>query len=103
MAAHCLRARIAAVPYTIQTVLTANGTPFTELAHLRRGAAQQQAAQQPEGLSLIHAYEDACERHGIKHRLTTPGHPRAKGQSERMNRPCKMPPANVRTPKATSP
>jgi hypothetical protein len=35
VAAHVLRALMAAVPYTRKTVLTANGTQFTALAHVR--------------------------------------------------------------------
>jgi hypothetical protein len=49
MAADCLRARIAAVPDQIHTVLTDHGRPFTGLAHVPRGAEQPQDAQPPEG------------------------------------------------------
>jgi transposase InsO family protein len=89
IAANFLRALIAAVPYKIHTVLTDNGTQFTELARFRRGAAKQQEAQHPEGLSLMHAFDYACEQHGIEHRLTKPGHPWTNGQVERMNRTLK--------------
>jgi hypothetical protein len=37
IAADFLRALVAAVPYKIHTVLTDNGTQFTELAHFREG------------------------------------------------------------------
>jgi transposase InsO family protein len=84
-----LRALIATVPYTIHTVLTDNGTQFTELAHFRRGAAKPQEAQHPEGLYLMHAFDDACEQQGIEHRITKPGHPWTNGQVERMNRTLK--------------
>jgi hypothetical protein len=66
--------------------LTDNGTQFTELAHVRRGAEQPPEAQHPEGLSLMHAFDYACEQHGIEHRLTKPGHPWTNGHVERMNR-----------------
>jgi hypothetical protein len=89
IAANFLRALIAAVPYTIHTVLTDNGTPFTELTHFRKGADQQEDVQHPEGFYLIHAFDDACEQHGIEHRLTQPGHPRTNGQVERMHRTLK--------------
>jgi transposase InsO family protein len=89
IAANFLRARIAAVPYTIHTVLTDNGTQFTELVHFRTGAKKQQKAQHPEGLYLIHAFDYACEQYGIEHRLTKPGHPWTNGQVERMNRTLK--------------
>jgi transposase InsO family protein len=86
IAANFLRALITAVPYKIHTVLTDNGTQFTELAHFRSGADKQQEAQHPEGLYLMHAFDYACEQHGIEHRLTKPGHPWTNGQVERMNR-----------------
>jgi transposase InsO family protein len=89
IAANFLRALIAAVPYKIHTVLTDHGTPFTELAHFRKGAEQQQEAQHPEGLYLMHAFDDACEQHGVEQRLTKPGHPWTNGQVERMNRTLK--------------
>jgi transposase InsO family protein len=89
IAANFLRALIAAVPYTIHTVLTDNGTQFTELAHFRTGADQQDDVQHPEGLYLMHAFDYACEQHGIEHRLTKPGHPWTNGQVERMNRTLK--------------
>jgi transposase InsO family protein len=89
IAANFLRALIAAVPYTIHTVLTDNGTPCTELAHFRKGADQQEDVQHPEGVYLLHAFDDACEQHGIEHRLTKPGHPWTNGQVERMNRTLK--------------
>jgi transposase InsO family protein len=87
MAANCLRAVIAAVPDTIHTVWTDHGTPFTALAHLRRGAAQPHDAPPPEGLSLRHACDDAWEPHGIEPRLTIPGQPWTNGPVERLNRP----------------
>jgi transposase InsO family protein len=89
IAANGLRALIAAVPYTIHTVLTDNGPPCTELAHFRNGVEKQEAVQHPEGLYRIHAFDDACEQHGIAHRFTQPGHPWTNGQVERMNRTLK--------------
>jgi hypothetical protein len=59
------------------------------LAHCRKGTEQQQEAQQPEGLYLIHAFDDAGEQQGLEHRLTKPGHPWTKGQVERMHRTLK--------------
>jgi transposase InsO family protein len=77
------------VPDTIHTVLTDHGTPFTALTHFRTGADQPAKVQHPEGLSLIHAFDDACEPHGIEPRLTKPSHPWTNGQVERMNRTLK--------------
>jgi transposase InsO family protein len=89
IAANFLRALIAAVPYTIHTVLTDNGTPFIELTHCRTGADQPEEVQHPEGLYLLHAVDDACEQAGLEPRLTKPGHPWTHGQVERMNRTLK--------------
>jgi transposase InsO family protein len=89
IAANCLRALSAAVPSTLHTVLTDHGPPFTELAHCRKGADQQDDVQHPEGLSLRPAVDDAWEPHGIEHRLTKPGPPWTNGQVERMNRTLK--------------
>jgi transposase InsO family protein len=43
----------------------------------------------PEGVSLLQAFDDACEQAGIAHRPTTPGHPWTNGQVARMNRTLK--------------
>jgi transposase InsO family protein len=86
IAATFLRALIAAVPYRLHTVVTDHGTPFPERAHFRRGAEQPQEAQQPEGVSLMQAVDDAGEQHGSEHRLTKPGHPWTNGQVECLNR-----------------
>jgi transposase InsO family protein len=75
IAANCLHALLAAVPDTIHTVLTDNGTPFTALAHFRTGADTQEDVQHPEGFYRMPAFDDACEHAGIEHRLTQPGHP----------------------------
>jgi transposase InsO family protein len=69
--------------------LTDNGTQCTELAHFRTGADQQDDVQHPEGLYLMPAFDDACEPHGIEHRLTKPGHPWTTGQVARRNRTLK--------------
>jgi hypothetical protein len=79
IAAHFRRALLAAAPDTIHTALPDHGTPCTELTHCRTGADQQEEVQHPEGLYLIHAVDDACEPHGLEHRLTKPGHPWTKG------------------------
>ena len=89
LAANFLHALIVALPYKIHTVLTANGTQFTELAHFRKGAEQQKEGQHPKGLYLIHAFDYACEQNDIEHCLTKPGHPWTHGQVERMNRTLK--------------
>jgi transposase InsO family protein len=86
LAATCRRARIAAVPSRPPTVVTDHGTPGTALAPFRRGAAQPQEAQQPHGVDLMPAVDDAGEPQGRDHRLTKPGQPWTNGQVERLNR-----------------
>jgi Integrase core domain len=89
IAANFLRALIAAMPDKSHTGLTANGTQCPVLTHFRPGADQQEDVPHPEGLYLIPAVDDACEPHGIEHRLTKPGHPWTNGQVDRMNRTLK--------------
>ncbi|MBI0539531.1 IS481 family transposase [Roseomonas sp. KE2513] len=89
IASNFLRALAAAVPYRIHTVLTDNGTHFTEPggegwtpADIRQMLARNQPF-------LCHAFEFACAELNIEHRLTKPRHPRTNGQVERMNRTIK--------------
>ena len=74
-AAQFLRNLIAAIPYTIQTVLTDNGIPFTHRACDR--------------YAFEHIFERVCREHGIAHRLTKVKPPWTNGQVERMNRTIK--------------
>ncbi len=89
VAADFLRRLAGAVPYRIHTVLTDNGTHFTEPtgggwkpADIRR----MRAAGEP---FRCHAFELACADLEIEHRLTKPNHPWTNGQVERMNRTLK--------------
>jgi hypothetical protein len=70
------------VPYKIRTAVTDNGTQFTALAHCRYSVETQEEVRHPEGLSVLDAFDDACEQTGIKHRLTKPG---TLGQTARSN------------------
>jgi len=86
VAANFLRALIAAVPYRVHTVLTDNGTHFTEPTgdgwtpkDIKQMLANKQAF-------LCHAFEFACAELNVEHRLTKPRHPWTNGQVERMNR-----------------
>ena len=93
VAADFLRALVAAVPYTIHTVLTDNGTQFVDCtptnAEAEAAAEAYWAAREEPRIYLVHAFAHACEQHGIEHRLTKPRCPWTNGQVERMNRTLK--------------
>ena len=93
IAADFLRALVAAVPYTIHTVLTDNGTQFVDTTppnpEVEAKAEAIWAARGEPRLYLVHAFAHACEQHGIEHRLTKPRCPWTNGQVERMNRTIK--------------
>jgi transposase InsO family protein len=82
VAATFLKVLVKAVPYRIHTVLTDNGIQFTDTS----------VAKYPRKL---HAFDMACRRFGIEHRLTRPYHPWTNGQAERTIRTLKD--ATVRT------
>ena len=94
-AADFLQALIELVPYKIHTVLTDNGTHFTSPGSGGSAAADIKSALERGELFRAHAFEVACARHDIDHRLTKPNHPWTNGQVERMNRTIKE--ATVRT------
>jgi transposase InsO family protein len=84
-----LRALIAAVPYKVHTVLTDNGTHFTDPTgdawtpdEIKQMLARKQ-------LFRAHSFELACAQNDVEHRLTKPRHPWTNGQVERMNRTLK--------------
>ena len=88
-AADFLRRLIDAVPYKIHTLLTDNGTHFTTPGNKRSAAAEIKAAIEKGEPFRAHAFELACAKAGIDHRLTKPNHPWTNGQVERMNRTIK--------------
>ncbi len=77
------------MPYTIDTVLTDNGTHFTSPANACSAAADIRRAMDHGEQLLAHAFEYACAQNHIDHRLTRPRHPWTNGQVERMNRTLK--------------
>lgn len=89
VAADFLRHLVAAAPYKVHTVLTDNGTHFTD----PRGATWCPAEIKDfiaQGKPFrAHAFEYACAQCDIDHRLTKPRHPWTNGQVERMNRTIK--------------
>ncbi len=84
-----LRALIKAVPYTIHTVLTDNGTHFTSPGNVCSAAADIRRAMDNHEQFRAHAFEYACAQNHVDHRLTRPRHPWTNGQVERMNRTLK--------------
>jgi transposase InsO family protein len=88
-AADFLFALIKAVPYKIHTVLTDNGTHFTDPGG-ETWTPSEIKQMLAEGRPFrAHAFEFACARADIDHRLTKPKHPWTNGQVERMNRTIK--------------
>ncbi|BFU93150.1 MAG: hypothetical protein NTAFB01_43370 [Nitrospira sp.] len=71
-AAQFLRTLIATVPYTIHTILTDTGIPFT--------------TRQTDRYAFPPIFARVCLEHDTAHRLTKPNHPWTNGQVERMNR-----------------
>ena len=89
VAGNFLRALVEAVPYKVHTVLTDNGTHFTEPSGdgwTPEDIKQMLARKAP---FRCHSFELACAQLDIAHRLTKPRHPWTNGQVERMNRTIK--------------
>lgn len=84
-AAELLHRLIEAVPYRIHTVLNDNGTQFTTPGSKRSAVTEIRAAIEAGEVFRAHAFELACARADIDHRLTKPNHPWTNGQVERMN------------------
>ena len=88
-AADFLRRLTDFLPFRIHIVLTDNGTHFTTPGNVRSAAQDIREAIHRGELFRAHAFELACARAGIDHRLTKPNHPWTNGQVERMNRTIK--------------
>ncbi len=89
LAANFLRNLAAALPYKIHTVLTDNGTHFTDPTGDGWTPEDIKAMRAKGEPFLCHAFEFACADLDIEHRLTQPRHPWTNGQVERMNRTIK--------------
>jgi Integrase core domain len=74
-AADFLRRLIEAVPYRVHTVLTDNGTHFTDPAGETWSPAEIKKMIAQRRLFHAHAFEYACALNDIDHRLTKPKHP----------------------------
>ena len=84
-----LRHLIAAVPDRVHTVLTDNGTHFTEPSGNTWTPDEIKEMLARKQLFRAHAFELACAQNDVAHRLTKPRHPWTNGQVERMNRTIK--------------
>jgi transposase InsO family protein len=89
VAADFLRALIQAVPYKVHTVLTDHGIHFTTPSNTASAAPLIKEALQRGETVWAHAFEYACAKNDVDHRLTKPKHPWTNGQVERMNRTIK--------------
>ena len=89
VAADFLRRLIDAVPYRIHTVLTDNGTHFTDPKGDGWTAADVKRLLAEQARFRYHSFALACAQNDIDHRLTKPHHPWTNGQVERMNRTIK--------------
>src|SRR3954471_9414932 len=79
VAGNFLRALAAAVPYKIHTVLTDNGTHFTEPSGNAWTPTETKAMRAEKVFFRCHSFEAACADLEIEHRLTKPRHPWTNG------------------------
>ena len=89
IAADFLKALIKVVPYKIHTVLTDNGIQFTDTKSESWTTKEIRAMMKKGQPFLCGAFDLACAKENIDHRLTKPAHPWTNGQVERMNRTLK--------------
>lgn len=78
--AGCLERFVEAFGYPIHTILTDNGSEFTDRFAVDK---KDKPDNQPSG---NHPFDRLCQAKGIKHRLTRPFRPQTNGMVERFNR-----------------
>jgi transposase InsO family protein len=77
--AACLERFLQAFGHPVHTILTDNGSEFTD----RFGDARWRKRQRGTG---AHPFDQVCRAHGVNHKLTRPYHPQTNGMAERFNR-----------------
>ena len=77
--AGCLQRFLESFGYPVHTILTDNGSEFTD----RFGDARWRKRDNGTG---EHPFDKICQKHAIKHKLTRPYRPQTNGMAERFNR-----------------
>ena len=77
--AACLQRFLQAFRHPVHTILTDNGSEFTD----RFGDARWRKRDKGTG---AHPFDRVCQSHGIAHKLTQPYRPQTNGMAERFNR-----------------